>query len=129
MPRLTKSFPKYRHHKASGHAVVTLGGRDYYLGPYNSTGSKAEYNRLIADWAFVRISDCDRGIDRSARTTQSTLSVRHLVRHGESTHCRRACSDSTATESRPSARYFHWQVQNPARERIDMIARIQFLTA
>jgi hypothetical protein len=27
------SFPKYRKHKASGQAVVTLAGRDHYLGP------------------------------------------------------------------------------------------------
>ena len=51
MPRLTKSLPNYRHHKASGQAVLTLGGRDYYLGPYNSDESKAEYNRLIGEWA------------------------------------------------------------------------------
>jgi hypothetical protein len=25
------SAPKYRHHKASGQAVVTLGGQDFYL--------------------------------------------------------------------------------------------------
>lgn len=50
MPRLTKSLPKYRRHKASGQAIVTLNGQDYYLGPYNSRASRVEYDRLIAEW-------------------------------------------------------------------------------
>ncbi len=50
MPRLTVKVPKYRLHRASGQAVVTLTGRDLYIGAYNSDESKAEYNRLIAEW-------------------------------------------------------------------------------
>jgi len=33
MPRLSHRLPKYRKHRASGQAIVTLNGRDYYLGP------------------------------------------------------------------------------------------------
>jgi hypothetical protein len=33
MPRLIHAPPKYRKHKASGQAVVTINGRDHYLGP------------------------------------------------------------------------------------------------
>jgi len=43
-------IPSYRRHKATGQAVVTLGGRDIYLGRYNSAASRAEYNRVIAEW-------------------------------------------------------------------------------
>lgn len=50
MPRLTRSLPKYRRHKASGQAVVTLGGRDFYLGPHGSKASTREYDRLVAEW-------------------------------------------------------------------------------
>ncbi len=50
MPRRTKSVPKYRHHKASGQAVVTLNGRDIYLGPFQSEQSKDAYDRLISEW-------------------------------------------------------------------------------
>lgn len=50
MPRLTQSVPKYRKHKASGQAIVTLAGRDYYLGPHNTKASKVEYDRLITEW-------------------------------------------------------------------------------
>ena len=36
-------MPKYRRHKPSGQAVVTLSGRDHYLGPWKSKASRAEY--------------------------------------------------------------------------------------
>jgi hypothetical protein len=42
-------IPAYRLHRPSGRAVVTLYGRDVYLGKYNSPESKAEYRRLIAE--------------------------------------------------------------------------------
>jgi hypothetical protein len=50
MPRLSNSVPKYRKHKASGQAVVTLNGRDHYLGPQGSKASKREYDRLTGEW-------------------------------------------------------------------------------
>ncbi len=43
MPRLVNALPKYRHHRPSGQAVVTLSGRDIYLGPYRSQASRHEY--------------------------------------------------------------------------------------
>ena len=49
MPR-TDSLPKYRRHKASKQAVVTLNGRDHYLGPHGSRSSVKEYDRLVAEW-------------------------------------------------------------------------------
>jgi integrase len=50
MPRLSNLNPKYRHHRPSGQAVVTHCGKDFYLGPWKSKGSKAEYDRLIGEW-------------------------------------------------------------------------------
>ena len=50
MPKLINAVPKYRKHKASGQAIVTLCGRDFYLGPHGSKTSIAEYDRLIAEW-------------------------------------------------------------------------------
>lgn len=50
MPRLVQSVPKYQKHKASGQAVVTINGRDYYLGPHGTKASKLEYDRLITEW-------------------------------------------------------------------------------
>jgi integrase len=42
--------PGYRLHKPSGLAVVTLGGKDHYLGKHGSAESLAEYGRLIGEW-------------------------------------------------------------------------------
>ena len=50
MPKLSDSVPKYRKHRASRQAVVTLNGRDFYLGPHNTKASKVEYDRLIGEW-------------------------------------------------------------------------------
>ena len=50
MPRLTNATPKYRKHKASGQAIVTLCGKDHYLGPHGTKASKVEYDRLVAEW-------------------------------------------------------------------------------
>jgi integrase len=50
MPTLHQALPKYRKHKASGQAVVTLSGRDHYLGPHGTKASRLEYDRLVAEW-------------------------------------------------------------------------------
>ena len=46
----SKSLPKYRKHRASGQAIVTLSGKDFYLGPHGTKASKTEYDRLIGEW-------------------------------------------------------------------------------
>ncbi|MGD9719771.1 MAG: tyrosine-type recombinase/integrase [Pirellulales bacterium] len=43
-------IPSYRLHKPSGRAVVTIDGRDVYLGKFGSLASRREYNRVIAEW-------------------------------------------------------------------------------
>jgi integrase len=50
MPRLTKALPKYRKHRASGQAIVTLNGVDFYLGPHGTKASKIEYDRIVGEW-------------------------------------------------------------------------------
>jgi hypothetical protein len=51
MPKLAPDrVPSYRRHKQSGQAIVTLRGRDHLLGPYGTKASRAEYDRLIAEW-------------------------------------------------------------------------------
>jgi hypothetical protein len=42
--------PSYRRHKARGCAVVTIDGRDHYLGAYDSPPSWEKYHRLVAEW-------------------------------------------------------------------------------
>jgi integrase len=50
MPRLTKAVPRYSHHKATGQAVVSIDGKDFYLGRYNSKASRIEYDRIVGQW-------------------------------------------------------------------------------
>jgi hypothetical protein len=50
MPRLVHINPSYRKHRASGHAIVSIAGRDFYLGPWKSKASLAEYDRVIGEW-------------------------------------------------------------------------------
>lgn len=50
MPYPRCHIPRYRKHRASGQAVVTLNGRDFYLGPYGTETSKKIYDQKIAEW-------------------------------------------------------------------------------
>ncbi len=44
-----RGVPSYRRHKPTGQAVVTLDGRDIYLGKYGTKASRVEYDRLISE--------------------------------------------------------------------------------
>lgn len=46
--------PTYRFHKARNCAVVTIDGKDHYLGAYDSPESWEQYHRLIAEWFAAR---------------------------------------------------------------------------
>lgn len=70
MPKLLHAWPKYRLHKASGQAVVTLHGDDHYLGPWKSKASIAEYDRLIGEWLAN---------GRRPPTAQSDLTILELA--------------------------------------------------
>jgi integrase len=50
VPRLKQKTPSYRLHRSDGRALVTIDGRDIYLGKHGSPESRAEYDRLIAEW-------------------------------------------------------------------------------
>ncbi len=49
MPKNPRT-PSYRHHKPSGQAVVTIGGRDIYLGKRGTKVSREQYDTVIAEW-------------------------------------------------------------------------------
>ena len=42
--------PSYRRHKARNLAVVTIDGKNHYLGPWESPESHERYATLIAEW-------------------------------------------------------------------------------
>jgi integrase len=51
VPKLKpNAVPAYRLHKQSGQGIVTLGGRDFLLGPHGSAAGRREYDRLVGEW-------------------------------------------------------------------------------
>ncbi len=74
MPR-TNSAPSYRFHKARNCAVVTIDGKNHYLGPYHSPESFEKYNRLIAERRPGR--RCEEPSLSSA--VSSSLSINELI--------------------------------------------------
>jgi integrase len=50
MPIASFRQPSYRFQKSRNCAVVTIDGKDRYLGPYDSPESHEKYARLIAEW-------------------------------------------------------------------------------
>ncbi len=67
--------PSYRLHKPSGQAVVTLDGHDVYLGKHGSPESRAEYDRLIAEW----LANGRRLPARCGGPSAASLSVNELA--------------------------------------------------
>jgi len=45
-----RRIPSYRLHKPTSQAVVTLNGKDVYLGNHGTPMSRERYDRLIAQW-------------------------------------------------------------------------------
>ena len=66
MPRLKTRPPSYRLHKASGHAIVTIDGRDHYLGKYGTPESRARYKQIVAQWAATNTDATTNGCHRVA---------------------------------------------------------------
>ena len=50
MPRLIHRPPKYRLHKGSGQAIVSVNGKRMYLGVYGSPKSHELYEKAISEW-------------------------------------------------------------------------------
>jgi integrase len=89
MPSLINAVPKYRKHKGSGQAVVTIGGVDHYLGPYGTKASRLEYDRFIGEWI---IAGRPSAIVKGADLTLAELCQRYkryaesYYSHGGTTH-------------------------------------------
>lgn len=83
------AIPKYRKH-SSGNARVTINGRDYLLGPWNSKTSIREYDRIIAEFLASGRSP-SFGIEREAYTV--AMLVRDYLRH-----CRSYYGTKTGSE-------------------------------
>src|SRR4051812_34612798 len=67
MPYSTLHVPSYRHRKSRGLAVVTINGKDVYLGRYNSLDSRRKYDKLIQEWlASGRVLTSETPVDEQA---------------------------------------------------------------
>jgi hypothetical protein len=78
MPRLVHSFPKYRHHKASGRACVCINGKYRYLpDPYESAESRAAYWSLMHQLESGALPDADQGQQDAA--TPARLTVAEVI--------------------------------------------------
>jgi integrase len=96
------SVPKYRRHKQSGQAIVTLPDglgvrRDHVLGAYGSAASKQKYDRLVGEWQA-------RG--RSLSTAGSAITVNELI-HRFRDHARRHYVRPDGTETNEVTEYQH----------------------
>lgn len=72
-------IPKYRKH-SSGNARVTINGRDYLLGPWNSRTSIREYDRIVAEFLSTGRSP-SFGVEAEVYTV--TMLIRDYLRHSK----------------------------------------------
>jgi len=77
MPRLTRRLPSYRLHRASGQAIVTINGRDIYLGRHGTVESKAEYDRIIEEWLANHRQTAP--VTSNGRSHEPSTSINELV--------------------------------------------------
>jgi integrase len=100
MPRLKNATPKYRKHRASGQAIVTIEGQDFYLGPHGSRPSRREYERLVGEWL-------QNG--RSLPAKPPTITIPELInayrKHAEAYYVKDGQSTGTAENMRPVMRF------------------------
>lgn len=69
-------IPSYRFHKFSGQAVVTISGRDHYLGLHDTPESKHKYARLIEEWLASNRAPLAAG---SATTPARDITISELA--------------------------------------------------
>jgi len=73
MPRLKQKLPSYRLHRSSRQAIVTLSGRDYYLGSFNAPESRAEYDRLIQEWLANQRQIMEKSVTKNGKDQGVTI--------------------------------------------------------
>jgi hypothetical protein len=71
-------LPSYRLHRPSGLAVVSIAGRDVYLGKHNTPESRVEYDRLIAEWLANGRMNSRRASGDASDTSVNELFLAYL---------------------------------------------------
>lgn len=76
----TVSIPAYCLHKRKNLAYVRLSGDFVYLGPYGSPESKAEYERVVAEWlSRGRTPKAKRDAGSAASSSPDGISVNEVL--------------------------------------------------
>lgn len=102
-----RKVPSYRLHKPSGQAVVTIEGRDHYLGLFDSPQSHEAYGRALARWKAATLAAANSGSQLSIAGMVADY-WRHVeaaglyIKHGKATS-ERSC---LAVALRPLVRLF-----------------------
>ncbi|MDB2525746.1 site-specific integrase, partial [Mariniblastus sp.] len=84
----SKTPPKYRKHKASGQAIVSIDGKDFYLGPHGTHASRIEYDRRIGEWLANgrQLPSCSKSITIVELVAQKWKHAKgYYVKNGEPT--------------------------------------------
>jgi integrase len=92
------SVPRYRLHKARNCAVVTIRGRNFYLGEYDSPESKEKYARLIAEHFGNGHRAAVESAKEPAAPTINELILRYWTEHVEGYYVK---------NGKPSDRQYH----------------------
>jgi integrase len=74
---MSKRKPSLRLHKPSKQAVVTIDGKDHYLGPWGSRWAQIEYDRLIGEWAAS--GGVGKAADRAVTVAELVLAYRKFA--------------------------------------------------
>ncbi len=88
--RIPTQLPKYRHYKPKNLAVVRIGGRDVYLGKYDSAESRETYNRVIAEWLTTGATPEPAGPKDSVSFESTVNEVILAFLNAHDSHYRRA---------------------------------------
>jgi hypothetical protein len=73
-----QSIPKLTQHKGSGKAVVSLNGRNHYLGLFGTPEAKSAYDNLISEWlaAGCQLLEAENG---NAGQASAGISVNEVI--------------------------------------------------
>lgn len=92
------SVPRYRLHKARNCVVVTIRGRNFYLGAYDSPENKEKYARLIAEhFGNGHCAAVDSEKEQAAATINELI-LRYWTEHVEGYYVK---------DGKPSDRQYH----------------------
>jgi integrase len=114
MPKLLARPPKYCHHKGTNQAVVYMGGKAVYLGPYNSQESKAAYAAIVGEWSGQQTSS--KPVDEAPVVAAPRLTIAEALQQFKS-HSERYYGvsrefDNLREALRPVRERFGWMVMS-----------------